>query len=131
MEPEDAPAGPVPEPAKADSSISRRRFSRVAVDLPAHFAIGERPHWDNCSIVNIGGGGVRLQTLQRLAGGLSVSIRFDFDGTPIVAKARIVDSTFDRPRGSFFSSAAFTSIDPDHQQKIEGRVIELRAAAKT
>jgi c-di-GMP-binding flagellar brake protein YcgR len=130
MKPDDAPAEPVSEPAEAEAPPTRRRFSRVAVDLPAQYAIGERPQWDNCTIVNISGGGLRLQTLQSLAGGTSVSIRFEFDRTPVVAQARIVDSTFDRPRGSFFSSAAFTSIDAGHQQKIEQCVIELRAAQK-
>jgi hypothetical protein len=128
MKPDDAPAEPA---SQANAPLTRRRFLRVLVDLPGQYAIADRPHWERCSIVNIGAGGVRLQTLAIIAGGTGVSIRFEFDGTPLVLKARVVDSKFDRPHGSFFSSAAFTSMDAEQQQKIERRVDELWAAAQS
>ncbi|MGD0475544.1 MAG: PilZ domain-containing protein [Candidatus Velthaea sp.] len=131
MKPEDPPTKPVGQPPQSSAPPTRRRFSRVAVDLRAQYSVGERPDWQNCTIVNIGAGGVRLQSLTRLFGGASVSIRFDFDRRPIVVKARIVDSMFDRERGSYFSSAAFMSMPPEQQLEIDERVDELRAAGQT
>lgn len=108
---------------------SRRQFARIAVDFPATFAIGHPPDWENCSVVNLGGGGLRIQTRYQIAATVStISIRFAFEGLPVVAKAKVVDSTFDRTSESYFSSAAFTSIDPAHQQRIVQRVVELRAS---
>jgi hypothetical protein len=131
MKSDDVPAGSVIQPADAVPP-SRRQFARVPVDLPATFALGERPEWEHCSIVNIGGGGVRIQTRYKIAGGVpTVSLRFEFEGMPVVAKARVVDSAFDRSRDSFFSSAAFTAIDPVQQQRIAQRVTELRAAGSS
>jgi hypothetical protein len=112
-------------------TASRRHFARMTVDLPAQYAIGELPHWENCSIVNIGPGGVRLQTLNIIGGGATVSIRFEFEGMTIAARTRIVESSVDRVRGNAFSSATFTTIDPEVQDKIEQRVAELRAAGQS
>jgi hypothetical protein len=131
MKSDDAPVGSVPRQPRDNFPPSRRQFARMLVDLPATFALGERPDWENCSIVNIGGGGLRLQTRYKIAGGVSnVTIRFDFEGVPVVAQARVVDSMFDRSRDGFFSSAAFTSIDPVQRQRIAERVDELRAAGQ-
>jgi c-di-GMP-binding flagellar brake protein YcgR len=129
MKPDDPSGQPVAGPPQARVPSTRRRFSRIAVDLPAKYAVNELPHWNNCSIVNIGGGGVRVQTLEKVPSGTSIMLRFDFDQITVKAKARIVDSTFDRARGSFFSSAAFMSIDPGQQQSIEQRVADVRAAS--
>jgi hypothetical protein len=129
MQSDDASARPVAPQPKDSVPPSRRQFARIAVDLPATFALGERPDWEHCSIVNLGGGGVRIQTRHKIAGGVAnISLRFEFEGVPIDAKARVVDSTFDRSRDGFFSSAAFTTIDPAQQQRIAERVAELRAA---
>jgi len=128
MPSDDASARSVAQQPKDTVPPSRRQFARVPVDLPATFALGERPDWEHCSIVNIGGGGVRIQTRYKIAGGVAnISLRFEFEGMPISAKARVVDSTFDRSRDGFFSSAAFTTIDPAYQQKIAERVAALRA----
>jgi hypothetical protein len=110
---------------------SRRQFARIPVDLPATFALGERPDYERCSIVNLGGGGVRFQTRYEIAGRVAnISLRFEFEGMPIVAKARILESTFDRSRDGFFSSAAFTTIDAAQQRRIAERVAELRAGGQ-
>ncbi len=131
VKPDDAPAESVSGAPQANVPLTRRRFSRVVVDLPGQYAIADRPDWERCSIVNIGAGGVRLQTLAKIAVGTRISVRFEFDRAPLVVKARIVDSTFDRPHGSFFSSAAFTSLDDELHQQIERRVDELHAATQT
>ena len=131
MKPDDAPTESVSPAPQANVPLKRRRFSRAAVDLPGQYTIADRPHWERCSIVNIGAGGVRLQTLGKIADGTHISIRFELDQTPLVVKARVVDSTFDRPHGSFFSSAAFISVDSDLQQKIQRRVDELGTAPQS
>ena len=109
-------------------SVTRRRFARVPVDLPAQYEVRGHPRWHSSSIINIGGGGVRLQTMEDIAEGTAISLRFDVEGTPIVATARIVLSAFDRAKQCYFSSAAFMAIDLESQLRIEQRVLELRAS---
>jgi hypothetical protein len=130
MQSDDGPGRSLAQQPKDKVPPSRRQFARIPVDIPATFALGERPDWERCSIVNVGGGGVRIQTRYKIVGVSIISLRFEFEGESVVAKARVVDSTLDRTRDSFFSSAAFTSIDPAQQQKIAQRVADLRAAGR-
>jgi c-di-GMP-binding flagellar brake protein YcgR len=106
---------------------NRRHFSRAAVTLPAQYAIAGQPPWHSSTIVNIGGGGVRLETVEQLVNVTDLSIRFTLDGTTLVAPSRIVQSSFDRSAQCYVSGAAFTSIDPRAQQKIVSHVAELLA----
>jgi hypothetical protein len=129
MTPDDAPAETVSK-QQSPAPLIRRRFGRVNVDLPARFALGGLQEWRDCSIVNIGGGGVRLQTLERVPVGKTVSLRFVFEHVAIEAKARIVDLVYEPSNGGYFASAAFSSIVAERQQHIEARVAALRAASR-
>ena len=130
MTPDDVPAQTLSE-RQAPAPLIRRRFGRVDVDIPAKFAIGTLAEWEDCSIINIGGGGVRLQTLERVPVGKTISLRFVFEHMPIEAKARIVDLAYEPSNGGYFASAAFSSIAPERQQHIEQRVTALRATNAT
>jgi hypothetical protein len=103
-----------------------RRFARVAVDLPVQYAIEGQPGWHASIIDDLGGGGVRLQTQDDVAAGTVVSLRFDIDGTPIAATARVAMSLYDRSRARYFHGVAFTAIDPHQRETIVQRVDALR-----
>jgi c-di-GMP-binding flagellar brake protein YcgR len=110
--------------------IIPRRFPRAAVDLPAQYAIEGEPEWHSSVIDDLGGGGVRLQTHEDVAAGTIVSLRFDIEGTPISATARVAMSLFDRARERYVHGVAFTSIDPAQRQTIVQRVVALQGSSK-
>jgi hypothetical protein len=103
-----------------------RRYDRATVDLPAQYAIAGEPDWRPSTIEVLGGGGVRLQTQEDVAAGTVVTLRFDIEGTPITATARIAMSLFDEARSHFVHGAAFTAIDPEQQNTIQLRVVALQ-----
>jgi hypothetical protein len=112
-------------------AVNRRHFARAAVDLPAQYAVAGQPPWRASTIVDIGAGGVRLQTLDDIANVRNLTIRFALEGNALCAVARIVLSAFDRSRQCFISGAAFTAIDPQARQQIAQHVTELRARGTT
>jgi hypothetical protein len=68
---------------------------------------------------------VRLQTLEDVAAGTVVALRFHVGGTSIRATARVAMSLFDKSRARFVHGVAFTSIDPNDQLRIVEHVVEL------
>jgi hypothetical protein len=112
--------------SESGAPVSARRFARAAVDLPAQYAVEGQPDWHTSLIDDLGGGGVRLQTEEDVAAGTVVTLRFNIDGTPISATARIAMSLFDKSRARFVHGVAFTSIDPQQQQAIVQRVVTLQ-----
>jgi hypothetical protein len=121
------PAVSLSKTSEVSAPIVPRQFARAVVDLPAQYAIAGELEWHPSIIDSLGGGGVRLQTQADVAGGTIVTLRFDVEGTPIDATARIAMSLFDRSRKCFVHGAAFTAIDAAQQQTILRRVIELQA----
>jgi hypothetical protein len=122
-----------PAVSRATTSTSReavipRRFARAAVDLPAQYALEGEPVWHTSIIDDLGGGGVRLQTQEDVAAGSVVSLRFDIEGMPIRATARVAMSLFDKSRERFVHGVAFTAIDPQQQATIVKRVVVLQRA---
>jgi hypothetical protein len=107
-----------------------REYARATVDVPAQYAVEGEPEWHTSTIDDLGGGGVRLQTEQDVPAGTLVSLRFDIEGTPITATARVAMSLFDKSRARFFHGVAFTAIDPKLQRTIVQRVVALRGSAK-
>ncbi len=108
-----------------------RRFARAVVDLPAQYALEGESDWRPSTIDDLGGGGVRLRTKEDVAAGTLVSLRFDIEGTPVSATARVAMSLFDAARGRFVHGVAFTAIDPAHQATIVRRVLSLQVGEKT
>jgi c-di-GMP-binding flagellar brake protein YcgR len=113
------------EVAHTSAPIVPRRYARVAVELPVQYAVEGRLDWQTSVIDDLGGGGVRLQTVEDVAAGTVVALRFDIDGTAIRATARVAMSLFDKSRARFVHGVAFTTIDPNDQQRIIERVVEL------
>ncbi len=120
------PAVSLSKTLEARTSVIPRRFARAAVDLPAQYAVEGKPEWHTSTIDDLGGGGVRLQTREDVAAGTVVSLRFDIEGLPISATARVAMSLFDKARSRFVHGVAFTSIDPQQQATIVKRVVVLQ-----
>jgi hypothetical protein len=120
------PAVSLSKTSDRNSPIVPRRFARASVDLPAQYAVEGQSGWHTSIIDDLGGGGVRLQTREDVAAGTVVSLRFDIEGTPITATARVAMSLFDKARSKFVHGVAFTSIDPLAQATIVKRVVILQ-----
>ncbi len=60
-----------------------------------------------------------------------MSLRFDIEGTPITAVARVAMSLFDKSRERFIHGVAFTAIDPGDQQLIVRRVVQIQSSDKS
>jgi hypothetical protein len=120
------PAVSLSKTLEGRTAVIPRRFARAAVDLPAQYAVEGKPDWHTSIIDDLGGGGVRLQTREDVAAGTVVSLRFDIEGTPINATARVAMSLFDKTRSRFVHGVAFTSIDPQQQATIVKRVVVLQ-----
>lgn len=120
------PAVSLSKTLEKSAPIVPRRFARAAVDLPAQYAVEGQSGWRTSIIDDLGGGGVRLQTQEDVAAGTVVSLRFDIEGTPISATARVAMSLFDKSRSRYVHGVAFTSIDPQAQATIVKRVVVLQ-----
>jgi len=114
---------------EATVPIIPRRFARVAVDLPARYAIEGQLGWRASMIDDLGGGGVRLQTEDDVAAGTIVVLQFELEGTPISVRARVAMSLYDRTRSRYIHGVAFTAIEPQQRERIVRRVDVLRGEA--
>ena len=99
-----------------------RRYARAVVELPAQYSIDGADEWKSAVIDNVGGGGVRLQTREDVAAGTVVGLRFEIDGSPVSATARIAMSLYDAPRERYVHGAAFTAIAAAARATIVARV---------
>lgn len=111
---------------EGSAPVVPRHYERAAVDLSAQYAIEGRPGWNTSTIDDLGGGGVRLQTEEDVAAGTLLALRFEVGGKPIAATARVAMSLFDQSRSRYVHGVAFTAIEPEQQQTIVRRVVELQ-----
>ncbi len=100
--------------------VYRRRYVRVAVEMPVTYTGNEKDPAKTGHISDLGGGGVRLATDEDLALGSVLLLRFAMPdvGRELVARGRIVLSFYNAEDKRFFHGIAFTQIDPRDQEEI-------------
>lgn len=120
-------------PAVASSSnnagkpiTAKRRFFRAPVELDVQYEIEGRNGWRSSRIVDLGEGGVRLESDEDIAAGTAVHMKFEVGGTPVAAAGRVAMSFFDGAKKRFGHGVAFTSIEPAQREAIVRRVTELQ-----
>ena len=99
----------------------RRRFDRVAVELPAFFSVPGESGSNDARVVDLAEGGVRILCAVEVPAGQSIELEFELPrtGRRITARGRIVISFFDGAHQLYGHGVAFTHIAPDDRIAIE------------
>jgi c-di-GMP-binding flagellar brake protein YcgR len=98
----------------------RRRYVRVDVSTTVHYSLEGEEASKVGHTSDLGGGGIRLETVEDLPLGTVLLLRFPIPGgaREIVVRGRIVLSFYDAESKQFFHGIAFTHIDPRDQEEI-------------
>jgi c-di-GMP-binding flagellar brake protein YcgR len=103
------------------NDVYRRRFVRVGVATPVKYSLdGEDTTTKLGDSNDLGGGGIRLKTVDDIPFGAVLLMRFPLpvSGREVAARGRIVLSFYNAETKQFNHGVAFTQIDPKDQEEI-------------
>jgi len=104
----------------AESRPQKRRFARADVSIPVQYMLAGSAEKQQGEIINLGGGGVRVASVEDITRGETVTLHFLLPGMKheVIARGKVVLSFYEASSSRYAHGVAFAQIAVDDQKQI-------------